>query len=552
MGEAVLALDAGTSAVKAVCVTLSHRRWDLVSEATSRHSDPEGSSGAAEQNAAEWWESAVRAARELRVTQPLLAISLSGQMQSVVLVDKGGRPLRPALLYSDSRASKEAAELEAQFGKETLHARTLNWKGAVSVLPKLLWLQRHEPHAVAAAAAVSLSAHDFLYLRLTGEHATDRTNASTTGLLNSTGEAWAVDFLREAGLCEQLLAKLPRLAPFAEAAPLRDDAAAALSLAAGTAVCLGSGDLGAATVGALGGARGAYCYLGTSGWVAAVLPRALRGECKAFTVLSPREGADISAAPMTCAGGNIAWARALLFAEWSDAEAYAQMDAAARSEPPGSGGLVYLPYLSGERCPVNDPTASACFVGLRRTTTRASMCRAVFEGICFAVRSLLPLLPQEAAELSEETLAELHAAIFRAESVIPSTGQGVQFTLRAPRPPPLTLVGGVAKSAVLPQILADVLQREVHVPSHPEHAPALGAAALGVAASEVRSPASAWALNREEQLPRSAGHECDIERPPPERRYVPNPELRDLYDRCFDCYCEVHPALRAIFPRLSL
>lgn len=98
--------------------------------------------------------------------------------------NSGVRSAGPALLYCDSRASKEAAELEAQFGKETLHARTLNWKGAVSVLPKLLWLQRHEPHAVAAAAAVSLSAHDFLYLRLTGEHATDRTNASTTGLLN--------------------------------------------------------------------------------------------------------------------------------------------------------------------------------------------------------------------------------------------------------------------------------------------------------------------------------------------------------------------------------
>ena len=89
----------------------------------------------------------------------------------------------PALLYSDSRAEKEAAELEQKFGIEVLKARTLNWKGAVSILPKLLWLQRNEPALVSSAVAIFLAAHDFLYYRLTGGHVTDRTNASTTGLL---------------------------------------------------------------------------------------------------------------------------------------------------------------------------------------------------------------------------------------------------------------------------------------------------------------------------------------------------------------------------------
>ena len=91
--------------------------------------------------------------------------------------------LAPALLYSDSRAAEEAAELEARFGREVLEAKALNWKGAVSVLPKLLWLQKHTPQTVANATAIVLAAHDYLYLQLTGGHVTDRTNASTTGLL---------------------------------------------------------------------------------------------------------------------------------------------------------------------------------------------------------------------------------------------------------------------------------------------------------------------------------------------------------------------------------
>eukprot|EP00966_Prymnesium_polylepis_P207704 4811316-Prymnesium_polylepis.1 len=213
--RAVLALDAGTSAAKAVLVARDQRGWALLSEASSTHAPPRGTAGAAEQDAEDWWygggtrtnaahlvlfaprdfvshrcrQSASSAIRSLRIDlSGIAAISLSGQMQSVLLVDAHGSPLRPALLYSDSRASAEAAELELQFGREALEARTLNWKGAVSILPKLLWLQRHEPEAIAAAAAIVLAAHDLLYLRLTGGHVTDRTNASTTGLLTSTGD----------------------------------------------------------------------------------------------------------------------------------------------------------------------------------------------------------------------------------------------------------------------------------------------------------------------------------------------------------------------------
>ena len=189
MDRAVLALDAGTSSVKAVLVCderTSSLRQHVLAEATCAHERPSGTGGVSEQQAESWWNSAETAIRSLGVSlRGIAAISLSGQMQSVILVggNDGRTPLAPALLYSDSRAAEEAAELEARFGREVLEAKALNWKGAVSVLPKLLWLQKHTPQTVANATAIVLAAHDYLYLQLTGGHVTDRTNASTTGLL---------------------------------------------------------------------------------------------------------------------------------------------------------------------------------------------------------------------------------------------------------------------------------------------------------------------------------------------------------------------------------
>ena len=650
----ILSIDAGTSSVKAVLASHSAETgWVVHAQAVASHDPPTpGASGEMEQDPASWWSSLARAVQSLSSTESLEeveAIGMSGQMQSVILVDGAGTALRPALLYSDTRAKAEAAELEATLGAARLREETLNWKGPASVLPKLLWLQRHEPAVLQAAAAVHLSAHDYLWARLaagsaetadiaplTGEgtpapppatreeeattakakptwshplpttwrdrqqqrlpsndgdgdgdsggnpHVTDATNASTTGLLlasagsDGSGSGWAEALLLDAGLPRWMPRLLPTLAARASA-PLCDAAAIAFGCPAlaGVPVCAGCGDLGAATVGALGlglstGAddgSGAdapsdadseartYCYLGTSGWVATTRPATVLADPAAQAAAAPRSfwlrhpspALCVAAAPMTTAGGNLGWLAATVLGR-GGGDAFAIIDEEAAAAPAGCDGLLFLPYLCGERCPVSDPHARACFVGLGLGTSRGYLCRAVIEGICYAVRSLLPLLPSDdgadgggsgdggaaAAPLALD-MAKLAAAIAAARR----DGKA-QYTYvpppppPAPPPPPLVLVGGVARSRVLPQLLADILQRRVHVPSAPEHAPALGAAALAAAT-----------------LGRGGAHAGALPPPPPERVFAPHAALAATYDHGYECFCRVHPALRETFAQLA-
>ena len=573
--EYLLSLDAGTSSIKAAVIEVRNSGERRVVSFSIESLPPPaavaGIAGSSEQNAEAWWAAATRAIQRAVAAQPVQAVALSGQMQSVVLLDGAGAPLRPALLYSDTRATAEAAALVASLGVERLRAEAINWKGAASTLPKLLWLLAHEADAVGGAAAVALSAHDFLYRRLTGVGATDPTNASTTGLLAAGREdGWAAPLLADAGVPAALVAKLPPVRRGARLlAPLSAAAAAALggALAEGTPVCLGAGDLGTTTVGALGsgggravGAPSTYCYLGTSGWVATVgdaNPEADDDDddIDCFEVVHPLPGRRILAAPMTTAGGNVRWLCGLLWPELPDADALARVEAEAAAAPAGCNGLLYLPYLSGERCPVDDPHARACFVGMGAGTNRGAMCRAVLEGICFAVRSLLPLLPEEPAAFvaHDDAVAELQAQIataealrrqgpvgtgaLRAGSFSFSFGEGDAAVDEAP--PPLVLVGGVANSRVLAAALASVLQREVRVPRDPAHVPALGAAALAAAA--IAAAVSEGEGGGGGEVEGAAEAEC----------FAPDPRLRAVYDDAYERWCTVHPALSETFARAA-
>lgn len=544
----VLGLDAGTSSIKAVLVTIDGTGAATVEAShTQPLSPPTSGSGAlmpgvSEMDASMWWEAALTAINHV-LLQPTVkgkmvdCITLSGQMQSTLLIQQDGTPLRPALIYSDTRARGEAAQIEESIGHKRLKRELTNWKGAASTLAKLAWLLKHDADAIERCAAVCLSAHEYLYYRLTGRVMTDATNASVTGLLqkDATELAWAAALLRDAGVPQSLIDKLPPIGRGAVLlAPLSTTAATSLSSGASTCVsagatrvCLGSGDLGSTTVGALGTALvshapaphastycSTYCYLGTSGWVATVRSESDAAKCEAFRVSHPTSASmSIIAAPMTTAGGNVRWLCRLLYPGLPEAEALAAFEAEAAAAPPTCDGLLYLPYLQGERCPVNDPNAKACFVGLGPETTRAHMCRAVLEGICFAVRSLLPLLP---AEEATSTL------------------------------PPLVLVGGVANSKVFVETLADVLQREIRVSPSPSHVPALGAAAIALAAL-------AEAVDGEEGA-------VDVAEPPPStsstssptfESYQPEPNLERTYDAAHKRFCTLHPSLSETFSRTS-
>ena len=527
----ILSLDAGTSCVKAALVVRSSSgALEVVGSASAPIPPPSSAevNGGAEQHAATWFSAASSAcAQALAVLPkeavPVTLVALSGQMQSVLLLDANGAALLPALLYCDARAETEAAAIAEALGEARLMAAE-NWKGSVSILPKLRWLLTHAPAELEACSHIALSAHDFLFAQLTGGPAvTDPTNASTTGLLlrESSEAAYATTLLKDAGIPEALVGKLPRVACGADAfAPLSSAAAAALGLPPeGVRVHHGAGDLGTATVGArlACSASSTYVYLGTSGWVATVRPGGEPIEApRAFCVRQPTGVGHIYAVPMTTAGGNIRWLCGLLFAGQHDAEALEAFNAEAAAAPPGCDGLLFLPYLRGERCPINDPKARACFVGLGADTTRGHMCRAVLEGICFAVRSLLELLPAD-----ESPPPHAAAADAADDGAAP------------PTLPPLPLVGGVGNSAVLAQSLSDVLQLRVVVPGDAAHVPAIGAAALAMAAA-----GPPW----EESL--AATTDCQAAA---SKLYSPTPEIKALYNSAYDRFCSLHPSLKDIF-----
>ncbi len=559
----VLSLDAGTSSIKAVLAQRNPQGgWQVLAHIAEPIAAPTtvgGIVGSSEQDAEAWWRAALLCIKGLlaRVSVRVDAIALSGQMQSVVLLDAQLMALRPALLYSDTRATAEAEELEASLTHARLVAEASNWKGAASTVPKLRWLLAHEPRTVADCASIALSAHDFLFGRLTGIGRTDPTNASVTGMLDARSEAsWASQLLADAGLPAALVAKLPQVSrgralnaalTEAAAAALGDGRAPSAALPAGTPVCLGSGDLGSTTIGALGSSEGGtYCYLGTSGWVATV--RRVRDGAPptdAFSVSHPLADLRILAAPMTTAGGNVAWLRRLLYPGMPEVDALAAIEKEARDAPPGCDGLLYLPYLQGERCPVSDPAARAGFVGIGPTTSRAHLCRAVLEGLAFAVRSLLALLPPDKRAYTPHAhmLRELSAAIETAQARGEGSYACPSSMMLPAAPPPLVLVGGVANSRVAAEMLADVLQREVRVPRAPSHVPGLGAASLAVLAALKADGAAAKAADdAPSAAPEASGASVE-----PERTFQPNDSLRAVYDAAFERWSNLYPSLKTTF-----
>mgnify|MGYP003683953847 CR=1 FL=1 len=500
--------------------------------------------GYAEQSAQQWWEAMADSCAALgKHVESIQAIALSGQMQGVLLVDAHGEPILPALLYSDSRARAEAAHLEEKLGQERLLRGVQNWKGAVSVLPKLCWLHHHCPDLLERANHILLGAHDWLFFRLTGLAVTDLTNASVSGLLRADKDEWAFQLLLDAGLPASIAAKLPELATGGPAVAFLLPAAASrlrLSRGSNIKVCHGAGDLGTTTRGALGERSvGTYCYLGTSGWVAtqrSTISEQERG--RAFCVLgASRERRYLLAAPMTTAGGNLRWLLGVMWPGLPESDAYVELESEASNAPPGCGGVLYLPYLSGERCPVKDPQARACFIGMGVGTTRGILCRAVMEGICFAMRSLLELLPGE--HLAHGAKHGVLAATNQA-NISEDDGHKIELP-----PPPLVVVGGVAASRTVVQTLANVMQREVHVPSAFLHAPALGAAWL---AFEAINDAEGENEDDVERLKPSSPNDVDFK--DTSLVLLPDSELKEMYDTRYRAFCMLHPALRETFPLL--
>ena len=457
----VLAVDVGTTALKAMLLAA-----DGTAVATAERGYRGGTitggganlSGAVEQDPEEWLEAFGGALRDMGFDvascAPPAAIALSGQMQDVCLV-AGGRSVRPALLYSDVRAVTEAEHVtRALGGAEATAASLSNFKSAAGCLAKWLWLERNEPASLRAAERMVLGAHSFLAYALTDGAAVacDPTTASTTGLLTPVTASTDGDVLapRWALASDENVRRafpeidpemLPDLIVGSAPDPVGEVSAAAaerLGLApsfAGVPVFHGVGDLASTTIGAIGGGGsddasgpGAYLYLGTSGWIATCAPwrETLQNETPndgVFRLLHPEPSTAIVAASMATAGGNVEFARKTLLPPGADS--LAALDAAAMSAPVGSDGTLYLPHLNGERSPFIDAAARGGFINLSPASSRATMCRAVLEGVAYNYRALAEALDAKIGGADGST--------------------------------PMPIVGGGARSELWTQTLADVI-----------------------------------------------------------------------------------------------
>ena len=385
----VLGIDVSTTATKAVLVDETGAvRGVRTSEYGFSVPRPLWS----EQDPGLWWDGAVNAIGALLASTgvagaDVVAIGLTGQMHGLVLLDAADRVLRPAILWNDQRTAAECETIRAAVGPERLIAITGNDALTGFTAPKLVWVRDHEPEVWRTVAHVLLP-KDYLRLRLTGDHALDKADGAGTLLFDLAARDWSPEVL---AALEIPAAWLPRTYEGPEiTGTVTAAAAAATGLRAGTPVVAGGGDQAANAVGVGVVSPGTMALsLGTSGVVFAATDRPLyepAGRVHAFCHAVPGRWHMMSV--MLSAAGSLRWFRDAL----APGVEFGDLVAAAAEVPAGSDGLLFLPYLSGERSPHPDPLARGAFVGLTVSHDRRHMTRAVLEGVAFGLRDGLDLM----------------------------------------------------------------------------------------------------------------------------------------------------------------
>ncbi|MEZ6233666.1 MAG: xylulokinase [Phycisphaerales bacterium] len=425
----LLGIDVGTSSTKAILIDDAGA---IRATATAPHPSHSPRPSWSEQNPDDWWASSCAAVRtaigQARCNpRDIAGVGLSGQMHGSVLLDaatiaaKGQRPgvLRPAILWNDQRTAAQCQRIEQLAGGRAALVRLVGNAALPGfTLPKLLWVREHEPETWSRVAAVLLP-KDYIRFRLTGTLATDVADAAGTLLLDVDRRDWSPAACRLFDIDPAILP--PVLESAAIAGHITPSAADAMGLAEGTPVAAGSGDNQCGAIGAgVVEPNLILATLGTSGVVYAHAPKPWRdlpqhaspacgaggtqGSASVPERAAPPPGrvhtmcaADGSATTpghwsitgcTLSAGGALAWARDHAFA----GAPYETLYAEAAAAPPGCDGLIFLPYLTGERCPHPDPTASGAWIGLNPRHTRAHLVRAILEGVALTMREILDIM----------------------------------------------------------------------------------------------------------------------------------------------------------------
>src|SRR5512134_3161477 len=390
MSRYFLGIDVSTTGAKALLID---DKGAVVATATTPLSLQNPRPLWSEQDPAEWWAGTKASIRQALASagasgDDVAAVGLTGQMHGLVLLDAQRNVLRPAILWNDQRTARECDEIRSRMGGlEALVRATGNNALTGFTAPKILWVRNHEP-AVYDKARLVLLPKDFVRLRLTGVAAKDKADGSGTLLFDLGGRTWSAEVLRKLDIPAEWLP--PTFEGPEVTGQVTAEAAGETGLSAGTPVVAGGGDQAAGAVGTGAVAPGVVSLtLGTSGVVFASTSKPLfepQGRLHAFCHALPETwhfmGVTLSAA------GSLQWYRDALARDQS----FDALTAEAEQAPAGSEGLLFLPYLSGERTPYPDPLARGSFVGLTLRHGRAHMTRAVIEGVAFSMKDCFSLL----------------------------------------------------------------------------------------------------------------------------------------------------------------
>ena len=483
-----IGIDLGTSSVK---LLLMQSDGKILSSNTKEYPVSYPKSGWSEQNPEDWLRQTLAGLTDLLASEQaekslIKGIGIGGQMHGLVVLDENDKVIRPAILWNDGRTEQETEYLNTIIGKKKLAEYTGNIAFAGFTAPKILWMKKNEPEKFNTIRKIMLP-KDYLVYMLTGAFTTDVSDASGMLLLDVKNRKWSEDMLSICSIQEQMLPEVRE--SYDISGHIKAEITESLGLSGDIVVVAGAGDNAAAAIGT-GTVENGSCNIsiGTSGTVFIASDSYRIGENNAIHSFGHANGKYHLMGCMLSAASCLKW--------WLEDILKTEDYQGEQKEIKGIGDnpVYFLPYLMGERSPHNDPNVRGAFLGLGLDTSRAQMAEAVFEGVSFALKDSMEIAKSLGIEIKKTKLC-----------------------------------GGGAKSPIWQQILANILNLEVEI-LETEEGPSLGGAILAaVACGEYDTVEdAAKAIVKVKEIIR------------------PNAELTEIYQKKYDVFCRLYPAIKGI------
>jgi len=484
--------DLGTSGLKLLLVDAEGK---ILNSVTKNYDVYYPNPGWSEQNPEDWWTAFVNGVGELLSgfdAKSVKGLSVAGQMHGLVILDENDQVIRPAILWNDGRTDRETDYLNTEIGKQKLSDCTANIAFAGFTAPKILWLKNNEKESFDKISKIMLP-KDFLAYRLTGVHSIDYSDASGMLLLDVKNKCWSKEMLE---ICDVKEEQLPGLyESFDTTGEVLPEIAKLLGFADGVKVAAGAGDNAGAAIGtATVGEGKCNISLGTSGTIFISSEKFGVDKFNALHSFCHSDGGYHLMGCILSAASCNKW----FYEEILKTNDYSGEQAGIKDCDLGSNHIYFLPYLMGERSPINDTDARGLFIGMRPDTRRQNMVQAVLEGVAFAFRDNL--------------------------EIAKSLGIDVKVS---------TICGGGAKSKLWQKIIANILNIELEVPAV-EEGPGLGAAMLAMVACGEYKTVS----------------ECAEKLVTKKDRILPDAEIVARYEAAYNKYKKIYPSIKQLYKEL--